>query len=57
MAYICELAYFLLEYFKTVAFWWMFLEGFYLHNQLVLAVFNREPKLFPYLVAGYGEFF
>ncbi|CAD5216639.1 unnamed protein product [Bursaphelenchus okinawaensis] len=54
MVFVCELAYFLLEYFKTVGFWWMFLEGFYLHNQLVLTVFNTEPKLFPYLLAGYG---
>uniref|UniRef100_A0A1I7S9I5 G_PROTEIN_RECEP_F2_4 domain-containing protein n=1 Tax=Bursaphelenchus xylophilus TaxID=6326 RepID=A0A1I7S9I5_BURXY len=54
MVFVCELAYFLLEYFKTVGFWWMFLEGFYLHNQLVFTVFNTEPKLLPYLVAGYG---
>ena len=32
----------------------MFLEGVYLHNQLVLRVFNVEPKLAPYLLAGYG---
>jgi hypothetical protein len=54
MAYVCEMVYFLLEYFKTVAFWWMFLEGFYLHSQLVSTVFHREPKLLPYLIAGYG---
>lgn len=47
--------YFLLEYFKTVAFGWMFLEGFYLHNQLVITVFNSEPRLTPYLIAGYGK--
>ncbi|MFH4984003.1 hypothetical protein AB6A40_010712 [Gnathostoma spinigerum] len=46
--------FFLLEYFKTVAFGWMFLEGFYLHNQLVLTVFSAEPRLTPYLMAGYG---
>ncbi|KAI6235163.1 Calcitonin receptor-like protein 1 [Aphelenchoides besseyi] len=54
MAYVCELAYFLLEYFKTVAFWWMFLAGLHLHNQLVFTFFNREPKLNLYLLAGYG---
>ncbi|KAE9552462.1 hypothetical protein FO519_004314 [Halicephalobus sp. NKZ332] len=54
MVFVCELAFFLLEYFKSVAFWWMFLEGVYLHNQLVLTVFNVEPKLAPYLLAGYG---
>ncbi|VDM73230.1 unnamed protein product [Strongylus vulgaris] len=54
MPFVCEAMYFLLEYFKTVAFGWMFLEGFYLHNQLVLTVFNSEPRLAPYLIAGYG---
>ncbi|XGW13916.1 hypothetical protein V3C99_000306 [Haemonchus contortus] len=54
MPFVCEAMYFLLEYFKTVAFGWMFLEGFYLHNQLVLTVFNSEPRLTPYLIAGYG---
>ncbi|KHJ83109.1 7 transmembrane receptor, partial [Oesophagostomum dentatum] len=53
MPFVCEAMYFLLEYFKTVAFGWMFLEGFYLHNQLVLTVFNSEPRLTPYLIAGY----
>jgi hypothetical protein len=54
---VCESMFFLLEYFKTVAFGWMFLEGFHLHNQLVLTVFSSEPKLFNYMIAGYGEFF
>lgn len=26
MVVVCELMFFLLEYFKSVAFWWMFLE-------------------------------
>jgi len=26
MVFVCELMFFLLEYFKSVAFWWMFLE-------------------------------
>lgn len=54
--FVCEAMFFLLEYFKTVAFGWMFLEGFYLHNQLVFTVFNSEPRLTPYLIAGYGSF-
>ena len=54
---VCELMFFLLEYFKTVAFGWMFLEGFYLHNQLVLTVFNSEPRLSNYCLAGYGNSF
>nr|CAD2128567.1 unnamed protein product [Meloidogyne enterolobii] len=54
MVFVCELMFFLLEYFKSVAFWWMFLEGLFLHNQLVLAVFNTTPHLWPYLLTGYG---
>ncbi|KJH41355.1 hormone receptor domain protein [Dictyocaulus viviparus] len=51
--FVCEAMYSLLEYFKTVAFGWMFLEGLHLHNQLVLTVFNSEPRLTRYLLAGY----
>lgn len=54
--FLCEAMFFMLEYFKTVAFCWMFLEGFYLHNQLVFTVFEAEPHLTPYLMAGYGNF-
>lgn len=54
MVFLCEAMFFMLEYFKTVAFCWMFLEGFYLHNQLVFTVFEAEPHLTPYLMAGYG---
>uniref|UniRef100_A0A914WE49 Calcitonin receptor-like protein 1 n=1 Tax=Plectus sambesii TaxID=2011161 RepID=A0A914WE49_9BILA len=54
MMVVCESMFFLLEYFKTVAFAWMFLEGFHLHNQLVLTVFSSEPKIFNYMIAGYG---
>jgi hypothetical protein len=53
---VCETMYFLLEYFKSMALWWMFLEGLYLHNQLALdrTVFDTDPRLWPYLLAGYG---
>ncbi|CAI5446487.1 unnamed protein product [Caenorhabditis angaria] len=54
MPFICEGMYFLLEYFKTVTFCWMFLEGIYLNKTIVFGVFNSEPKLSPYLLAGYG---
>ncbi|VDM95544.1 unnamed protein product [Thelazia callipaeda] len=54
MVFLCEAMFFILEYFKTVAFCWMFLEGFYLHNQLVFTVFASEPRLERYLLAGYG---
>lgn len=51
---VCEAFYFALEYFKTVTFAWMFIEGFYLHNTVVVTVFSEEPKLWRYLVAGWG---
>ncbi|CAG9540703.1 unnamed protein product [Cercopithifilaria johnstoni] len=52
--FLCEAMFFMLEYFKTVAFCWMFLEGFYLHNKLVFTVFAAELRLTRYLIAGYG---
>ncbi|PAV58346.1 hypothetical protein WR25_14732 [Diploscapter pachys] len=54
MPIVCEMMYLLLEYFKTVSFMWMFLEGFNLHNLVVLSVFNADPQLMPYVIVGYG---
>lgn len=54
MVFLCETMFFMLEYFKTVAFCWMFLEGFYLHNKLVFTVFASEVRLRRYLITGYG---
>uniref|UniRef100_A0AAF5PS89 Uncharacterized protein n=2 Tax=Wuchereria bancrofti TaxID=6293 RepID=A0AAF5PS89_WUCBA len=54
MVFLCETMFFMLEYFKTVAFCWMFLEGFYLHNKLVFTVFAAEVRLRRYLITGYG---
>ncbi|CDG24147.1 Calcitonin receptor-like protein 1 [Caenorhabditis elegans] len=54
MPIVCEGMFFFLEYFKTVTFCWMFLEGIYLNNQIVFGFFNSEPKLLPYFIAGYG---
>uniref|UniRef100_A0A8R1I1Q3 G_PROTEIN_RECEP_F2_4 domain-containing protein n=1 Tax=Caenorhabditis japonica TaxID=281687 RepID=A0A8R1I1Q3_CAEJA len=54
MPIVCEGMFFFLEYFKTVTFCWMFLEGIYLNNQIVFGFFNSEPKLLPYFLAGYG---
>jgi len=39
----------------VIAFEYLRCSGFYLHNQLVFAVFNTHPRLYPYLIAGYGE--
>ncbi|VDO99020.1 unnamed protein product [Soboliphyme baturini] len=52
--FVCELFYALLEYGKTVAFAWMFIEGFYLHNLVVVQVFEGKPKLWKYLIIGWG---
>uniref|UniRef100_A0A0N5BYF4 PDF receptor n=1 Tax=Strongyloides papillosus TaxID=174720 RepID=A0A0N5BYF4_STREA len=54
LKYVCESMYILLEYFKSVGFSWSFLEGFYLHNQLVFAMVDRDPKLPRYILAGFG---
>ncbi|VDM93173.1 unnamed protein product, partial [Onchocerca ochengi] len=54
MSFLCEAMFFMLEYFKTVAFCWMFIEGFYLHNKLVLTVFATDLRIKPYLMVGYG---
>ncbi|UMM23811.1 hypothetical protein L5515_004341 [Caenorhabditis briggsae] len=53
MPILCEGMFFFLEYFKTVTFAWMFLEGVYLNNQIAFGFF-REPKLLIYCIAGYG---
>ncbi|CAB3403684.1 unnamed protein product [Caenorhabditis bovis] len=54
MPFVCEGMFFLLEYFKTVTFCWMFLEGIYLNNHIIFGVFSSEPSLTPYCLAGYG---
>lgn len=33
----------------------MFIEGFYLHNTVVVAVFQEAPKLWKYLLIGWGK--
>ncbi|CDW58802.1 pigment dispersing factor receptor c, partial [Trichuris trichiura] len=54
MNYVCEAFYAALEYGKDVAFMWMFIEGFYLHNIVVVTVFDGEPKKWKYMLAGWG---
>uniref|UniRef100_A0A5S6QQC2 Calcitonin receptor-like protein 1 n=1 Tax=Trichuris muris TaxID=70415 RepID=A0A5S6QQC2_TRIMR len=54
MNYVCEAFYAALEYGKNVAFMWMFIEGFYLHNFVVVMVFDGEPKKWKYMLAGWG---
>ena len=43
------------EYTKTVVFAWMFIEGLYLHNKLVVSVFTFEPNYILYYLIGWGE--
>ncbi|GAB1603410.1 PDF receptor-like [Argonauta hians] len=52
---VCKIAYSLLEYTKTVSFMWMFLEGFYLHNMIVVSVFSGNPKYKIYYLLGWGS--
>ena len=46
----------LIEYTKTVMFMWMFIEGMYLHNTLVISVFSGRPDYILYGCLGWGEY-
>uniref|UniRef100_A0A915K3Y6 Uncharacterized protein n=1 Tax=Romanomermis culicivorax TaxID=13658 RepID=A0A915K3Y6_ROMCU len=51
---VCESLYILLEYLKTVAYVFSFVEGFHLHNTIVVSVFySTEPKLSNYSAFGW----
>ncbi|ESO82489.1 hypothetical protein LOTGIDRAFT_134519, partial [Lottia gigantea] len=50
----CEVVYALIEYTKTVKFMWMFIEGFYLHNLIVVSVFTGRPSYPLYYFLGWG---
>lgn len=52
---LCKAIYSLLEYTKTVCFMWMFIEGFYLHNMIVVSVFSGNPNYFLYYLLGWGS--
>ncbi|XP_052826307.1 PDF receptor isoform X2 [Octopus bimaculoides] len=52
---LCKTVYSLLEYSKTVCFMWMFLEGFYLHNMIVVSVFSGNPNYKLYYLLGWGS--
>ena len=54
-AVLCEIVYVVVEYTKTVMFMWMFIEGFYLHNMLVVSVFSSRPNYIMFYLAGWGE--
>ena len=45
----------LVEYTKTVMFMWMFIEGMYLHNMLVVSVFSGKPNYVLYYLLGWGK--
>lgn len=52
---LCKSIYSLLEYTKTVCFMWMFIEGFYLHNMIVVSVFSGNPNYLFYYFLGWGS--
>ncbi|ELU10117.1 hypothetical protein CAPTEDRAFT_219483 [Capitella teleta] len=51
---LCECLLTLIEYTKTVMFMWMFIEGMYLHNMLVVSVFSGKPNYLLYYIMGWG---
>jgi len=52
---ICEILCVLVEYTKTVTFMWMLMEGVYLHNTLVVAVYSSNPNYIVFYIIGWGE--
>ena len=53
---LCELVHGVLaEYTQTAMFMWMFLEGMYLHNTLVISVFSGKPNYVLYNCIGWGK--
>lgn len=53
---VCQLLICGIEYTKTVVFAWMFIEGLYLHNKLIVSVFTFKPNYLLYYIIGWGEF-
>nr|AKQ63005.1 orphan G-protein coupled receptor 11 [Platynereis dumerilii] len=51
---LCEVLKTMVEYTKTVMFVWMFIEGMYLHNMLVVSVFTGRPKYMLFYILGWG---
>jgi len=52
---VCECLLTLVEYTKTVMFMWMFIEGYYLHNIVVVTVFPFDLNYTAYYVVGWGQ--
>ena len=52
---VCEMLLAVGEYTRTVMFMWMFIEGFYLHNIIVVTVFSCEPNYLCYYALGWGK--
>jgi len=52
---VCECLQTLVEYSKTVMFMWMFIEGFYLHNLVVMTVFPTSLNYAVCYVVGWGQ--
>ncbi|KAI0243281.1 PDF receptor [Lamellibrachia satsuma] len=51
---LCEVLLTFVEYSKTVMFMWMFIEGVYLHNMVVVSVFSGKPNYILYYAIGWG---
>lgn len=44
------------NYFLLTSYFWIFVEGLYLHNIIYITVF-REPNVWPFALLGWGMFF
>ena len=52
---LCEIMVTIKEYTKTVMFVWMFIEGMYLHNMLIVSVFSGKSNFVLYFSLGWGK--
>ncbi|KAK6470653.1 glucagon receptor-like [Huso huso] len=50
----CRLAQVLMQYFVVVNYYWLLVEGLYLHNLLVVMVFSQKSYFRGYLFIGWG---
>ena len=51
----CKVAFTLIQYFLVANFYWLLVEGVYLHSLITLAVFS-EKSIYRYIALGWGEY-
>lgn len=53
---ICRAAQFFMHYFVGANYFWLLVEGIYLHTLLITAVLSERRLLQTYIVIGWGEY-